>query len=294
MKKQARNYIRRIGLLILLELCAFHLLLAQNLAVSPQEVSFQSNDYKIHGWFYQAKGYAPFPVVILLQGFPGKDGDLFELGQNLSKEGFNALSFNYSGTWKSEGIFLPETSLKSVQAAIDFLKSEQAVKTYSIDTSQIVLIGYSYGGGIALLASLYQHSLNKIISIAGGDLGVIAEMIEENPDFRKAHCEMLDHYMSDSTIARGSGGQTSHDWLLKNRDFYDLKKCAGKLAGKEILLIGGWLDHTIMLEDHILPLYRSLQESGATEVEIQVFETDHSFKNVRSELTAKIFSWLKK
>lgn len=105
---------------------------------------------------------------------------------------------------------------------------------------------------------------------------------------------MLDHYMSDSTIARGSGGQTLHDWLLKNRDFYDLKKYAGKLAGKEILLIGGWLDHTIMLEDHILPLYRSLQESGATEVEIQVFETDHSFKNVRSELTAKIFSWLKK
>jgi len=50
----------------------------------------------------------------------------------------------------------------------------------------------------------------------------------------------------------------------------------------------------ITIEDHILPLYRSLQKYGAEKVEIHIFETDHSFKNVRDDLTTKIISWLRK
>jgi surfactin synthase thioesterase subunit len=61
---------------------------------------------------------------------------------------------------------------------------------------------------------------------------------------------------------------------------------------KDILLIGGWQDQEITVEDHILPLYRALQKSKAERVRIEVFDTDHSFVNVKNELMNLIVSWI--
>ena len=41
------------------------------------------------------------------------------------------------------------------------------------------------------------------LSVAGGDLGVVAKMIDESADFRKNHEQFLDRCMSDSTVSRG-------------------------------------------------------------------------------------------
>ena len=280
-------------LLVVLIFTQIPFILAQNKPIDPTEITFASNGDKIHGWFYKAKGKEPFPTVILLHGYPGGDGDLFKLGQTLIKEGFNAITFNYSGTWQSEGMYLPETSLKNVETAIDFIKSAQSIKSFGTDTSKISIIGYSYGGGMALLGSLFDRSVQKVISIAGGDLSVVARMIEESPDYRKFHQNYLDECIADPAMSRGLGGKASHEWLLKNRDDYDLKKHADKLAQKDILLLGGWFDQAIKIEDHILPLFRSLQNHKAANLEIYIFKTDHSFKNVREDLISKIISWLK-
>ena len=218
---------------------------------------------------------------------------IFELGHSLANNGVNALTFSISGTWQSEGIFTPETSLNNVKSAIDFLKSKQSIETFAIDTLNISLIGYSYGGGMALLGSLHDKSVRKVCSIGGGDLSVVARMIEQNPEFRKFHRQFLDDCMSNSTVSRGLGGNASHEWLLKYRDDYDLKKFADKLSKKDILLFGGWRDYTSSIEDHILPLYRSLQKHKAENLEIHVFETDHSFNNVKAVLISKIINWLK-
>ena len=294
MERKNKHYVKVTILISILSLISFTLLLGQNKTSNPIEIIFESNGDKIHGWFYKAEGKGPFPTVILLHGFPGWDGDLYELGQNLINEGFNALTFNYSGTWKSEGIWTAKTSIKSVESAIDFLQSQKSIKTFGIDTSNITLIGDSYGGGMALLGSLYSHSVKRVISIAGGDLYVLGKMIEENPDFRKTHQQFLDKCMSDSTVCRGYGGKITHERFLKYKDDFNLKKFAEKLSEKNILLLGGWLDHTITIEDHILPLYRALQKQEAMNLEIYIFNTDHSFKNVRDELRLKIISWLKK
>ena len=211
----------------------------------------------------------------------------------MTEKSINAYTFNYRGTWESEGLYLPETSLEDVEQAIRFLKSPQIVQQFLIDTSDISLIGYSYGGGFALLGSLSDSSIKKVVSIAGGDLSVIARMIEENDDFRKMHQQFLDNCMSDSTVCRGFGGRETHIRFLKQKDDYNLKKYSNKLADKDILLIGGWLDDTITIEGHILPLYRSLQKQGAEKLKIHIFETDHSLKNVRDALTSKIISWLR-
>ena len=293
MEKKNNHHVKATILISVLSLISFTQLLGQNKMSNPIEISFECNGDKIHGWFYKAKGKGPFPTVILIHGFPGWDGDLYELGQNLIKDGFNALTFNYLGTWKSEGIWTPKSSLESVESAIDLIYSEKAIKTFGIDTSNITLIGDSFGGGMAVLGSLYKPSVKRVISIAGGDLYVLGKMIEDNPDFRRTHKQFLDESMSDSTVCRGYGGKKTHEIYLKNKNDFNLKRNAEKLAKKEILLLGGWQDNVITVEDHVLPLYRSLQQHGAEKIDIYVFDTDHSFNNVRDELRLKIISWLK-
>ena len=75
--------------------------------------------------------------------------------------------------------------------------------------------------------------------------------------------------------------------------FYDLIRHAKALAEKEILLIGGWQDRTATVEAYVLPLYRSLQNNGAKNVKIVVYDTNHSFRNVRDLLANEIISWIK-
>ena len=41
---------------------------------------------------YKGEGNGPFPTLILLHGSVGRDGDIFNLGQSLSNEGYNVLT----------------------------------------------------------------------------------------------------------------------------------------------------------------------------------------------------------
>jgi len=293
MKKKNR-FTKQAFLFIVLYFLPILLLLAQNEADNRIEINFNSQGDNIDGWFYKAKGKEFSTTVILLNGYCGKDYLLLELANVLAKNDYNVLTFSYSGTWLSKGIWSPWTSLNNVNSAIDFLKSDQTIKKFSIDTSNISLIGNSYGGGMALLGSLYDNSVKKVCSIAGADLSVWARMYEQYPAFRRAHEQILDRCMSDTSKSRGPGGKASYEWLLQHKDEYDLKKYADKLAKKDILLFGGWLDYGVTIEDHILPLYRSLQKEEATNLEIHVLNDDHELKNVRPEIYSKIISWLKR
>jgi len=282
----------------------------ESISDNSTPITFISHGVKIKGWFFPATGLGSFPTVILLHGFPGGKGGEYRLGQEMSERGINAFTFNYSGTWESEGVCTDETSLQDVKNAISFLKSDEIVQRFKIDTTKISIVGESYGGGLALLGSLSDPDIRKVVSWAGGDLSVLARMIEQNEEFRKLHEAYLDECMSDSTVIRGIGGRGTHEWLLKDDysllgrgthewllkhgDDYSLVRHAKELAVKDILLIGGWQDQMATIEDHILPLYRALQRNGAESVRIKVFDTDHEFENVREEITNLIVSWIKK
>jgi dipeptidyl aminopeptidase/acylaminoacyl peptidase len=287
-------FVKPAFLLIILYFLSISILLAQNETDDSIKIEFNSYGDNIHGWFYKAKGKEFPSTVILLHGYCGKDFLIFELAKVLAENGFNVLTFNYSGTWSSEGVWSPKTSLNNVKSAIDFLKLDQNIEKFSIDTSNISLIGNSYGGGMALLGSLYDNSVRKVCSIAGADLSVWATMYEQDPVFRRAHEKILDRCISDTSRSRGPGGKASYEWLLQHKDEYDIKRFADKLAKKNILLFGGWLDTGVTIEDHILPLYRALQKQKTANLEIHILNDDHELRNVRFDIISKIILWLKK
>jgi alpha/beta superfamily hydrolase len=99
----------------------------------PIPVVFESKGAKIHAIFYQASGLKPLSTVILCHGFTGNNTDVLGLGEILMQEGFNALAFNYRGTWGSEGMFTIANSLEDVVSAIHYVKSSSTIREFNVD-----------------------------------------------------------------------------------------------------------------------------------------------------------------
>jgi len=256
----------------------------------PVPVTFESKGANIHAIFYQASGVRPLPTAILCHGFPGNDTDVLGLGQRLAKEGFNALAFNYRGSWGSEGLFNDANSLEDVISAIRYVKSSFVVQEFNADPSRIALVGYSYGGGMALLGSLSDASVERVVDLAGGNLSVLGRA---NDEFMRGLEKKVDQDLLDSGF-RALKARELFAELRADLDKYDLVKHAQALSCKDILIVGGWRDQEADLEHHILPLFRALQRHGAKQVEIEIFDTDHSFINLRNQLADRIVSWLKR
>lgn len=268
-------------------------LFGQNTTINPTEINFSHYGNQLHGWFYKAQGSGPFSTVILLHGTVGQDGDIFNLGESLSKEGFNVMTYNYPGFWKSEGSITHESSLGSVQSAINFVKSEYSKQSFKTDTSDIILLGWSYGGGMALLAATYDSTIKKVMTIALGDLSLTAEHLDTNQEARSSFEQMVDGILSNPSVGRGTTGEKYVEEMINNRDKYDIKRYSEELAKKKLLFLVGWLDNYKRMEIDVLPLYRELQSKGAKSVKIYAYETDHYFVNVQKEFTDTIIDWLR-
>lgn len=267
-------------------------MMAQENNSSVIPIAFDSHGDKVSGIFFPASGEGPFPTVILAHGFPGGEGDVFGLGQRLSEQGFDALAFNYRGTYKSQGLYSPATSLEDVKSAIEYLKLPSTVKRFSVDSTNLCLIGYSYGGGMALLGSLFDPAIKRVVSISGADLNILAGQFKNDEEYRLAHQNFLDECMADSTMCRGIGGKESHEWLFNHREDFDILARAEQLSLKKIFLIGGWRDESAAVEYYVLPLFRELRSHSVENVDIQIYDTDHSFEGFRDQLANDIMIWL--
>lgn len=260
--------------------------------ITQVKINLYSNGNKLNADFYKASGLEKNPTLVLLHGMPGGEGDLFGLGKKLSPLGINVLVFNFQGTWSSEGEFSFDSSMENVGAAINFLKNKDNIERFNIDSSNIVVAGYSYGGAMALTGAIYNSEIKRIISIAGADESVFGRKIKADEGFRIFFAQMLKELEYPKGPIKCDTEALSK-LFLSNLDRYDLVKHAESLTNRDILFLSGWKDHNVVLEEHILPLYRKLQELKAENLKIQVFDTDHGFGNVKEELVETIATWIK-
>jgi len=290
MRSLLRSFLITIFFLMIL---AFN----QSQASFPLEITINRDGVLLKGKFYMSEGIGNFPTVILLQGFPGNETDVLGIGSQLSEEEINALTFNYSGTYQSEGNFNFENTQKDINAAFEFIHQSKNIKKYKIDTTRIYLGGYSYGGGMALTYAANHSEIKAVFSIAGNDHGVFMEEYKRNQEMQKMIDKMFNDLKAQPGKVRFARGGTPKEMvemkIIKLNPTYHLLKSAPLLAQKDILLIGGWDDHNVSIENIILPMYRALREEAKT-VRIIAFQDDHSFENSREGLARTIIEWIKK
>lgn len=259
--------------------------------VQTTRIDLISDENKLNAEIYVSQGDRPKPTLILMHGYPGGEGDPLGLGKKLSSSGINVLVFNYQGTWSSEGAFSFESSIRDVTSALKFLKRGENIEKFHIDTSNIIVSGYSYGGGIALTAAIYNEDIKRIISIAGADESVMGRKWIADSVYRNS----LETYLRTTIYPEGPI-KCDFDAVIKgwlgNLDYYDQVKHAEYLVNKDVLFLGGWNDESCVVEEFIIPLYRRLRELNVENVKIKVFDTDHSFNDVRGEVAETIHNWI--
>jgi len=255
------------------------------------EVSFHRDEVLLLGRFHRARGHGRVPTAILLQGGAGNTEDVLGLGQQFASNGYNALTFNYSGTQKSGGLSSFANSQLDIAAAYRFLEESEGL---SVDKSRLILGGYSYGGGMALSYAASHSEVTAVFSVAGTDHGEAMREYIRNADFRSMADAMFDELAGPDSPWRHAPGATPREIAEQHLDVdaYDLQLAAPRLADRHLLLIGGWDDVYVTVENHLLPLYRALQSEGARHVSIVAFQDGHGFDNVRDELADVILRWM--
>lgn len=216
------------------------------------DITFKSHECLLKGKFYAVKDRGLFPTAIMLHGFPGNENDVLGLGQKMCEARINTLTFNYSGTHQSEGEFSLENTLRDILTAYQYLHLPEIISSFNIDPMRICLGGASYGGGMALAFAANHPEINSVFSIAGTDHGELAREYSRNPSF----AQMMDSIFDELKAPLGPikfGGKEAFKELMDNADRYDLRSSALKLADRNILLLGGWEDLNVTIEDHLYP-----------------------------------------
>jgi dipeptidyl aminopeptidase/acylaminoacyl peptidase len=269
----------------------------QSRALTPEDINIKSRDLFLKGKFYCAEGDGIFPTVILLHGFPGNEMDVLGICEKLSQSGINAFTFNYSGTFQSQGLASAENDLKDIHSAFKFIFQPEHIIRYKIDTSLVYLGGWSHGGGMALAYATTTPELNAVFSIAGNDFGEFMREYARNPEMKKIIDDNFEKMTGPTGSARFEKGATPKEiaeiGIDKMSPIFDLKQNVSVLAKKDILLIGGWNDSQAKMEQFLLPLYRLLQNEKAKNVKIMAIQDGHNFKNTREELARVVIEWIK-
>lgn len=254
-------------------------------------IFFNDNGLSIKGYFYISTE-TNSPTLIFIQPF-FETGDFWNIGKTLTQNGINVFMFDFSGCFESEGKQGLMNSLQDIRSAIAFLNSENIIRNYNINTSNIILGGYSYGGHMSMLYAVYHSEVNKVISISGGDLGILADII-------KVDTNLFNRYSDFFQSIERPEGPVDFEYdkplneLMENQDYFYILKHTQELANTDILMTGGLDDQTVSLEKMVLPLYRALRKNRNIKVEFNVYQTDHSYSNVRSQLIDDIINWIKR
>ena len=275
--------------LLLIILISNSLLLVSQ--VTPISIDLRNNGVKIDAKFFPTNKTAKAPSVILLHGFPGNQSSPLGLAERLNNAGFNILVFNYQGSYSSEGNFSFDNCIDNVSTALNFLLDPKIQTQYNIDTSKIVVCGYSFGGTIAIESAMYNNKIKNIISIANDDHSISIKKATTDLEFRENYQQYIGKSFEPSGPFRGDL-KTQMELNIQNVDRYDLVKNADKLRTKKVLFIVGWQDRTSLIEVTTLPLYRKLQQLNTGNISIKGFESDHRFGNVIDNITNTIIDWI--
>ena len=247
-----------------------------------------SHGAQLNAIAYVAAGAGPHPTMIVLHGFPGNEKNL-DLAQAIRRAGWDAVFFDYRGSWGSPGAFSFGNSIEDTVAAIAYLREPANAARLRVDPKRIALVGHSMGGFMAAYAGSHDSGIigTGLISAAnfydwsGGD--VKSEQEAAN------HARLVKNLVDEDILPlAGCTGESLADDMLSHHTQWNFVDYAPMFGSRPLLVITS--------EDGLAKpagrLAAAVRKQPNAHVVEQHFSTDHSYSDQRIALETAVLNWL--
>jgi pimeloyl-ACP methyl ester carboxylesterase len=232
----------------------------------------------INGIVYQPAGAGLHPTLVICHGLPGNEKNL-DLAQAVRRAGWNAVTFNYRGSWGSPGVYRFAQNLEDANAVLAYLRDPANAARLGIDTRRIALAGHSMGGWVTAHTAAHDHALIGAILISAADMGAMAGMPREK----------LVALMADNMEAlAGVTAESMADEVTANAKAFTFSNDVTGLAQMPLL--------ALTANDGLAPtadlLVKDIRAAGGQKVTEIHADTDHGWSDHRIYLETTVINWL--
>jgi pimeloyl-ACP methyl ester carboxylesterase len=237
-----------------------------------------SHGVEINGLIYTPSGAGTHPTLVICHGLPGNEKNL-DLAQAVRRAGWNAVTFNYRGSWGSPGSFRFAQNLEDADAVLAYLRDPANAARVGVDPKRIALAGHSMGGWVTVKTAAHDHALLGAILISAADMGAMGTM---------PHEKIVALMAENKEALTGVSAESMADEVAANARAFAFSSAADGLAKTPLLVLSA--------DDGLAPgtdaLVTALKEKGNTHVKAIHATTDHSWSDHRIFLESAVVTWL--
>jgi len=238
-----------------------------------------SGGVRINGVAMVAAGAGLHPTFVFFHGLPGNEKG-HDIAQAVRRAGWNAITFNYRGSWGSPGDFRFDQTVEDAAAVLAYLRDTATVRALAIDTTRIVVGGHSMGGWVAALTASRDARLRGAVLISAADIGRVGASMKRD--------EAVPFMADNMESLAGGTAATFADDLLAGADRRRMTRAAPGLVRLPLLV----LTSDDGLASHSDSLVAAVKRLGGTRVSTAHVATDHSWSDRRVRLITAILRWL--
>lgn len=244
---------------------------------SMEVLHIPSHGEVINGIVYTPAGSGLHPTIVICHGLPGNEKNL-DLAQALRRAGWNAVTFNYRGSWGSPGSYKFAQNLEDADAVLAYLRVPANAAKLQIDTRRIVLAGHSMGGWVTVMTASHDHGLAGAILISAADIGKLGQMQHD-----KLVAEMADNIESLATTPEAMANE-----VAENPSTFGFANAVNGLKDVPLLVLSA--------NDGLAPgtdaLIKAIEAKGGKKIKAVHAATDHGWSDHRIFLESTIIVWL--
>jgi uncharacterized protein len=239
-----------------------------------------SGGVKINGVAYLASGAGAHPTFVFFHGLPGNEKNL-DIAQAVRRDGWNAITVNYRGSWGSPGVFRFGNNLEDADAVLAFLRDSANARSLGIDTRRLVIAGHSMGGWVVALTAAHDRGLLGAILISMADMSTYGSVTRAQ----------VAHGMSENMESlAGVTAESMADELIAGAPKWHVADATPGLARLPLLVITS--------NDGLAPqgdaLVKAVRAKGNSSVTTVHYATDHSYSDKRIAVEEAVLEWLER
>jgi uncharacterized protein len=237
-----------------------------------------SHGLLINGLVYSPPGPGPRPTLVICHGLPGNEKNL-DLAQAVRRAGWNAVTFNYRGSWGSPGQFRFAQNLQDADAVLSYLRNPANALKLGVDPARIAIAGHSMGGWVVAHTAAHDHALIGAVLISMADMGLVGE---------RPHAQAVAQMADDMETLSGVTAESMVAELTAHAKEFVVAGTAEGLTRIPVLALTA-NDH---LASHTDALVAAIKAKGGTKITAMHVDTDHSWSDHRIALESTVITWL--